>query len=85
MKTIKNNHGQSLVEYLILTALLAVATMGVVRILGHTVSAKFADISNALRGGSFRKAQVEKVEERHYSKKDMGDFLQGAGGRDKEK
>ena len=37
-----NQRGQGLVEYLIIVALMAVATIGIVRVLGQTVSAKFA-------------------------------------------
>ncbi|MCB0350113.1 MAG: Flp family type IVb pilin [Bdellovibrionales bacterium] len=77
MKLRKNEQGQGLIEYLILTAIIAIATMGVVRIVGHTVSAKFADIANSIRGEDFNKAKVERVEERHYRKKDMSDFMQG--------
>lgn len=76
---INNQRGQGLVEYLILTALLAVATMGVVRLLGHSVSARYADVVNAVQGrDNARKTETEQVEERHYKKRDMGDFMRGA-------
>lgn len=74
---IKNERGQGLIEYLILTAVIAIATMGVVRIVGHTVSGKFADIANSIRGEEFNKSKIERVDERHYRKKDMSDFMQG--------
>lgn len=78
---LKNERGQGLIEYLILTAIIAIATMGVVRIVGHTVAGKFADIANSIRGEEFNRAQVERVEERHYRKKDMSDFMQGTANR----
>lgn len=78
MKRIRNQNGQGLVEYLILTALLAIATMGVVRLLGHSVSARYADVVNAVQGQDTPKTEVEKIENRHYQKRDMGDFMRGA-------
>lgn len=78
MNQIRNQKGQGLVEYLILTALLAVATMGVVRLLGHSVSAKYADVINAVQGRDTRRTETEQVEDRHYKKRDMGDFMRGA-------
>ncbi|OFZ13984.1 MAG: hypothetical protein A2Z20_10140 [Bdellovibrionales bacterium RBG_16_40_8] len=78
---IKNESGQGLIEYLILTALLAVTAMGIVRIMGHSVSARFTDITNALQGYESGRTTVERPEERHYRKKDMSDFMQGAVGR----
>jgi Flp pilus assembly pilin Flp len=74
----RNTSGQGLVEYLILTALLAVATMGVVRLLGHSVSAKYADVVNAVQGETARKTELQKVDENHYRKRDMSDFLRGS-------
>lgn len=81
---INNERGQGLIEYLILTALLAIAAMGVVRILGHSVSAKFTDITNAIQGHQGKKVEVEHVQERHFRKKDMSDFMQGAVSRERE-
>lgn len=78
LKRIYNQNGQGLVEYLILTALLAIATMGVVRLLGHSVSARYADVVNAVQGRDAPKVDSEQVAERHYKKRDMGDFMRGA-------
>jgi pilus assembly protein Flp/PilA len=77
-KIISNQKGQGLIEYLLLTALLAIATMGVIRLLGHSVSAKFADITNMVQGQPGEKATVERVQESDYKKKDMSDFMNGA-------
>lgn len=82
-RSINNQNGQGLIEYLILTALMAIAAMGVVRIMGHSVSARFTDITNALQGYEREKTKVEQVEKRHYRKKDMSDFMNGAVSEDK--
>ncbi len=74
---IKNNSGQSLLEYLLLTALIAVGTMGIVRVMGHSISGKFAQITQVIQG---KEANVtyDSVEDSHYEKKDMKDFMNGA-------
>jgi len=76
--TIKDERGQGLIEYLLLTALLAIAALGVVRILGQSVTARFTDVTNAIQGGEYRRTPVERVDERYYRKRDMSDFMRGA-------
>ncbi len=76
---VTNASGQGLIEYLIIVALVAVATIGIVRVVGQNVSVQYANISRAL-GGQAYQLQAEKPEDRLYKKKDLGDFLQGAGG-----
>lgn len=73
----KNQRGQGLIEYLIIVALMGVATIGIVRALGQTVSAKFASTALALQG-SQKKAQVESVDQNLYEKKDFSSFINGA-------
>jgi Flp pilus assembly pilin Flp len=77
-KIISNNNGQSLVEYLIIVALIAVATISVVRLLSYNISANFANISNAL-ANSTSKASL-KPANTQLKKKNFGDFMEGAAG-----
>jgi Flp pilus assembly pilin Flp len=77
-KRISNNRGQSLVEYLIIVALVAVATIGVVRVVGYNISANFTNISNALANSS-TKAQMKHADTQ-LKKKNFGDFMDGATG-----
>ncbi len=77
----RNQHGQGLIEYLIITALVAVACIGVMRVLGHTVSVQFANITKGLQGEQ-GKVQTEKIEERHYKKRDLSDFMTGTANRE---
>ena len=74
---LRNNSGQSLIEYLIIVALMAVATMGIVRVMGQTVSAKFATITHALQGRS-QSVRTDRIEQTHHKSKDLGDFFQGS-------
>ncbi|MES2964886.1 MAG: hypothetical protein V4760_13425 [Bdellovibrionota bacterium] len=78
MCTIKNQRGQGLVEYLIIVALMGVATIAIVRVMGQTVSSRFATITYALQGVK-RSARAEQVEDGHYKKKDLGNFFDGVG------
>lgn len=70
--------GQSLVEYLIIVAVMGVATMGIVRLLGHTVSAKFAQVVQSLQGKTGENIEFNDVEKKHYEQKDMSDFMRGS-------
>jgi Flp pilus assembly pilin Flp len=74
---LKNRSGQSLLEYLLLTALIAVGTMGIVRVMGHSISGKFAQITQVIQGKEAN-IKYEQVEESQYKKKDMKDFMNGA-------
>ena len=76
MKTNKKR-GQGLIEYLILVALMAVATIGIVRVLNQTVKARFANAIYALQG-STKKVKTESVKSSDHKKSDLSDFVSGA-------
>lgn len=82
MHLIKKNQGQGLIEYLILVAIMAIATMGVIRVVSQNTAAKFAKISQVLHGKSEAKAdantKLDSVNESDIKKKDFGDFYRGA-------
>ena len=73
-----DQRGQGLIEYLIIVALMAVATIGIVRVLGQTVTAKFATATYALQG-TRKPVRVEAVEDTLHKKKDLSDFMNGSG------
>ena len=70
--------GQSLIEYLILVAVIAVGTMGVVRVVGANVSVQFANIAKALGSGDGQQLKAKSLDQSMYSKKDLTNFLNGA-------
>ena len=72
-----NNKGQSLVEYLILVALMAIASIGVIRAVNQTVKGKFTEINYTLRGKK-AKVRYDRIDKSHYKKRDLGDFISGA-------
>lgn len=73
---LKNQRGQGLVEYLVIVALMGVATIAIVRVMGQTVSARFATVTASLQGKQ-RSYSMDKVEDGYVQKKDLGDFFQG--------
>ena len=72
-KKIKSLQGQALTEYLILTALIGVASIAMVQVFSSNLRSRLAVISEAIRG---HRTQIEGVEarERHYQIRDLGDF-----------
>lgn len=79
MKILRNQKGQSLIEYMVIVALMAVATMGVMRVLSQTTSGKLASITQSLQGGKANiSVEFEKIEASDIRKKDMGDFFRGS-------
>lgn len=73
----KKKRGQGLIEYLILVALMAVATIGIVRVLNQTVKSRFANAIHALQGTN-KKAKTDSVKTSDYQKSDLSDFMNGA-------
>lgn len=82
MESIKNQKGQGLVEYIILVALIGVATMGTVRILQQSLNANFANVIFALQGHSRHKVHAERIEDSDLQKKDFSNFMNGANSTD---
>lgn len=77
-KLIQSRRGQGLIEYLIIVALIAVATMAIMRVMGQTVQAKFAKVTQVLQGNNNSvDIRVESIQEQHFKKKDMSDFFYG--------
>ncbi len=81
MASITNERGQGLIEYVILVALVAVATMGMVRVLQHTVKVNLANVIHSLQGDRTRREAFEKVDKSDLRKSDFTDFMNGSGSR----
>ena len=66
-------------EYMVIVALMAVATMGIMRVLSQTTSGKLATITQSLQGGKSNiKVRFEKINKDDVRKKDMGNFFRGS-------
>lgn len=83
MRSLRNSRGQSLIEYVILVALVGVASIGMVRLLQSSVKVNLARIVNGLQGKSAR-AKHETLREDDTRKSDFGDFMNGAASRGSE-
>jgi Flp pilus assembly pilin Flp len=75
---VTNSRGQGLIEYLVIVALVAVATIGVVRVLGQAVNSRFATITYALQGKK-AKPVGDAIPEEHLKKRDLSNFMDGVG------
>jgi pilus assembly protein Flp/PilA len=80
---IRNQKGQGLIEYLIIVALVAVAAISILQIVGQNVTAQFAKVAYAIQGKSSSSVKADEVRETSYKRKDMSNFFKGAANRDK--
>ena len=74
--------GQGLIEYLILVALMGVATIGIVRTLNQTVKSRFANAIYALQGRN-QKAKTHNMRKEEYQRSDLSNFMSGSASTDK--
>lgn len=73
-----NQRGQGLIEYLVIVALMGVATIAIVRVMGQTVSSRFASVTAALQGKQ-KKFDTPEITKTTYQKRDLGSFMEGTG------
>lgn len=81
MSVWRNSRGQSVIEYVILVALVGVASMGMVRLLQKSVKVNLANVVHALQSDGRRKESHERISEEDVRKSDFSDFMNGAANR----
>lgn len=81
MRLIRNARGQGLIEYVILVALVGVATIGMVRLLQNSINVNLANVVHALQSDGKRRESFERVDSEDLKKKDFSDFMNGATSR----
>lgn len=81
-KILKNKKGQGLIEYLMLVALIAVATIGVVKVVGYNLGKKYENINRAL-GAKGEALNAVNAQDSALAQKDLSNFLDGAKSADK--
>lgn len=74
---VHNSRGQGLIEYLIIVGIMAVASLGAIRLLNKTVNTNFTNIIYSLQGKR-KKAKMEAPKEGLYKKRDFKNFMNGA-------
>lgn len=82
MQILGNQKGQSLIEYVILVALVGVATMGMVRILQKSINVNMANVVHALQDDGKHKDPHERITDEDLRKRGFSDFMNGASSRD---
>lgn len=80
----KNQKGQGLTEYLILVAILAVASIGIVRVFGQTITSQFTNITYAIQGNAQQIQPTNiKIKKELHSNKDLSNFFESAASKNK--
>jgi len=69
----RDERGQGLVEYIIMTALIAIAAVGVTQILGQNIRGQLGRIARGVSGKEIT-IEIMKVEEADVKKRKMNDF-----------
>jgi len=77
---IKNKSGQGVIEYIILVAIVAIASLGMVKILGNTITSKLAQITYSLQGKRAKAKAIRDpdIQRSDYEERGMDDFYEAA-------
>jgi len=73
--SMQNQKGQGLIEYLILVALIAVTTIGVVKVVGKNMAAQYENINRAMGAEKSEALTVKNASENALKQKDLSNFL----------
>jgi len=69
--------GQGMTEYVIIVALMAIASIAIIRVVSTHMKASFGDVANALQGKETNLSPSETVDDSDIEGKDMGSFTEG--------
>lgn len=75
---LKNQKGQGMIEYMILVALIAVGTIGVVKVVGQNVAKQYENINRALGAKKSNQLQLDNAADSQLNRKDLSDFMKGS-------
>lgn len=76
-RQISNDRGQGLIEYLIIVALMGVASISIMRVVSQNVQARYGNISAAL-GANTKPGGLESADASTFKKNDLSNFFDGA-------
>lgn len=77
-KNKKSISGQGMIEYLILVALIAAGTIGVIKVVGQNVSKQYENINRALGAKKSQQLQLDNASDSQLNRKDLSNFMEGA-------
>jgi Flp pilus assembly pilin Flp len=75
---LKNKKGQGMIEYMILVALIAIGTIGVVKVVGQNVSKQYENINRALGARKSQQLQLDNASDKQINRKDLSNFMDGS-------
>jgi Flp pilus assembly pilin Flp len=68
--------GQGLVEYLVLTCLVAVAAISVVSVVGKNIREQYSNVSRAITRGDGQSQKFSEVNERHLEARGFQNYME---------
>lgn len=74
---LQNERGQGLIEYLVIVALVAVAGITIMKVIGQNIRAQFARVAYVIQGESPKDVKINAVRASQYKSRDMSDFFRG--------
>jgi len=77
-KNKNSQSGQSLVEYLILVAVIGIGSLAVIRGVSQNLNVRFAKVAESLGGRVEGNKQANPITENMYRKKSLKDFANGS-------
>ena len=72
---VKNQKGQGLIEYLSLVALIAVTTIGVIKVVGNNVATQYENINRAMGAKNSQKLTITNASDNSLRQKDLSNFM----------
>ncbi|HND84451.1 MAG TPA: Flp family type IVb pilin [Pseudobdellovibrionaceae bacterium] len=76
-KLFRSQRGQGLTEYIIIVALIAVGSIGLVRLVGGNINTQFGKVANALAGQNSR-LNARTASQDDVRQKNLSNFMTGA-------
>ncbi len=77
VRQLNNKRGQGMIEYLILVALIAAGTIGVVKVVGQNVRIQYENINRALGAKKSTQLESKNASDSQLNQKDLSNFMDG--------
>lgn len=75
---LNNQRGQSLIEYMLIVALVGIACTGILSALNTTIQTRFSQIITKLQTGKDKGIQFKKINKSDYEGRDLSNFLKNS-------
>ncbi len=75
---LKNKSGQGMIEHMILVALIAAGTIGVIKVVGQNVGKQYENINRALGARKTEQLQLDNANDNLLRRKDLSNFMDGS-------